>query len=161
MLAKTTPCLWFDHEAEEAAKFYTGIFKNSKITETARYPEAASQIGRAEGDVMSVVFELDGQRFTALNGGSQFKFTEAISLQVDCADQKEVDYFWDRLSKGGETSQCGWLKDKFGLSWQVVPSITPQVMNYPDKAKSNAAFKAMIRMEKPDIAALQAAADDA
>ncbi|MGI8890333.1 MAG: VOC family protein, partial [Chthoniobacterales bacterium] len=115
MNTKITPCLWFDHEAEEAANFYLGIFKNSKIVEVARYPAAASQIGRAEGDVLIVVFELDGQRITALNGGPQFKFTEAVSLQVDCVDQQEFDYFWGRLSEGGETSQCGWLKDKFGL----------------------------------------------
>ncbi len=159
MLSKVTPCLWFDNQAEEAARFYTGIFQNSKITEIARYPEAASQIGRAEGDVMIVVFELAGQRLTALNGGPQFKFTEAISLQVDCVDQQEVDYFWEKLSEGGETSQCGWLKDKFGLSWQVVPSTTSDLMNSDDKAKNNAAFKAMMEMQKPDIAALQAAAN--
>ena len=158
MFNKITPCLWFDTQAEDAARFYTGIFKNSKITDMARYPEAAGEIGRSEGAVMVVGFELEGQSFTALNGGPHFKFSEAISLQVDCAIQDEVDYFWDRLSEGGQTQQCGWLKDKFGLSWQIVPTIVPQVMNHPDKAKREAAFKAMMGMEKPDIAALQAAA---
>ena len=161
MTTKLTPCLWFDTQAEEAARFYTGIFPNSKITEIAHYPAAAAEIGRAEGDVMIVVFELDGQRFTALNGGPQFKFSEAISLQIDCADQTEIDLYWDRLSQGGQTQQCGWLKDKFGLSWQVVPANTSAVMNHPDPAKREAAFQAMMGMEKPDMAALQAAADQA
>jgi len=158
MLSKITPCLWFDTQAEDAARFYTGIFKNSKITDIARYPEAASEVGRSEGAVMVVGFELEGQSFTALNGGPDFKFSEAISLQVDCATQEEVDFFWDRLSEGGQTQQCGWLKDKFGLSWQIVPTIVSQVMNHPDKAKREVAFKAMMGMEKPDIAVLKAAA---
>jgi predicted 3-demethylubiquinone-9 3-methyltransferase (glyoxalase superfamily) len=156
---KITPCLWFDNQAEDAARFYISVFKNSKINEIAHYPEAAGDIGRASGSVMIVSFELDGQAYTALNGGPEFQFTEAISLQVDCATQEEVDYFWDRLSEGGRTQQCGWLKDKFGLSWQIVPTIVPEVMNHPDKAKREAAFKAMMEMEKPDIAALQRAVE--
>ncbi len=161
MPTKITPCLWFDTQAEEAANFYVGVFKNSKVTEVARYPAAAGEIGRAEGDVMIVGFELDGQPFTALNGGPQFTFSEAISLQIDCADQKEIDFYWDRLSEGGETSHCGWLKDKFGLSWQVVPANTSALMSHPEKAKREAAFKAIMQMKKPDMAALQKAADQA
>lgn len=156
---KITPCLWFDNQAEDAARFYISIFKNSKINEIARYPEAAGDIGRAAGSVMIVSFELDGQAYTALNGGPQFKFTEAISLQVDCRTQEEVDYFWDRLSEGGHAQVCGWLKDKFGLSWQIVPTILPEVMNHPDKTKREAAFKAMMEMEKPDIDALKRAVE--
>ena len=156
---KITPCLWFDTEAEDAARFYIGVFKNSKITEIARYPAAATEIGRKEGEVMIVGFELDGQPFTALNGGPQFKFSEAISLQIDCANQDEVDYFWQKLSEGGQTQVCGWLKDKFGLSWQIVSSALTEAMNHAEKAKREAAFKAMMGMEKPDLAALQRALD--
>ena len=161
MPKKFTPCLWFDTQAEEAARFYSGIFPNSKIIAIARYPEAASQIGRQEGDVMILGFELDGQRFTALNGEPQFKFGEAVSLQIDCADQNEIDNYWDRLSEGGQTQQCGWLKDKFGFSWQIVPANTSAVMSHPVKAKRDAAFLAMMGMEKPDMAALPAVADQA
>ena len=153
-------CLWFDNQAEEAAKYYTGIFKNSKIGEITRYGEAGRETHkRPPGSVLTVAFELEGQPFTALNGGPVFKFNEAVSFQIMCKDQKEVDYYWEKLTVGGDPSAqvCGWLKDKFGLSWQIVPRIVPLVMNHPDKAKREAAFKAMMGMVKPDIAALQAA----
>jgi len=128
-LQKITPCLWFDDQAEEAVKLYTSIFKNSKIGKTTRYGEAGREIhGKEPGTVLTVSFELDGQAFTALNGGPMFKFTEAISLMVNCETQEEVDYFWDKLTPGGDprAQQCGWLKDKFGVSWQVVPTIVSE-----------------------------------
>ena len=160
MKDKITPCLWFDHQGEEAANFYIGIFKNSKITQIARYGEAGTEIhGRPPGSVMTVAFELNGQSFTALNGGPHFKFNEAISLQIECETQEEVDYYWSKLSEGGEpeAQQCGWVKDKFGLSWQVVPKILPEMMTDPDAAKSARAMTAMLQMKKLDIAALQRA----
>ena len=153
-------CLWLDTEAEEAAKYYTGIFKNSKVGKTARYGEAGPETHkRAPGSVMTVEFELDGQPFTALNGGPIFKFNEAISLQIMCQDQKEVDYYWDKLRAGGDPSAqvCGWLKDKFGVSWQVVPTILPELVGDPDSEKSQRAMAAMIEMKKLDIAELERA----
>jgi predicted 3-demethylubiquinone-9 3-methyltransferase (glyoxalase superfamily) len=157
---RITPCLWFDNQGEEAAKFYTGIFRNSRIVNIARYGEAGREIhGRPAGSVMTVAFELDGQRFTALNGGPIFKFSEAISFQVDCETQEEVDYYWDRLSEGGDekAQQCGWLKDKYGLSWQVVPRVLIEMMSDPDPAKSGRAMTAMLQMKKIDIAGLKRA----
>jgi len=157
---RITPCLWFDNQGEEAAKFYTGIFRNSRIVNVARYGEAGREIhGRPAGSVMTVAFELDGQRFTALNGGPIFKFSEAISFQVDCETQEEVDYYWDRLSEVGDekAQQCGWLKDKYGLSWQVVPRVLIEMMSDPDAAKSGRAMTAMLQMKKIDIAGLKRA----
>jgi predicted 3-demethylubiquinone-9 3-methyltransferase (glyoxalase superfamily) len=155
---RIAPCLWFDHQAEEAAKFYTGIFKNSKIVKIARYGEAGREIhGKPPGSVMVVAFELDGQPFTALNGGPQFEFNEAISLQVYCATQKEVDHYWEKLSSGGDESaqQCGWLKDKYGVSWQVVPTVLMEMLGDPDSEKSQKAMEAMLQMKKIDIDALR------
>jgi predicted 3-demethylubiquinone-9 3-methyltransferase (glyoxalase superfamily) len=155
-----TPCLWFDVQAEEAAKFYTAIFKNSKITAISRYGEAGKEIhGQKPGSVMVVAFELNGHSFTALNGGPHFKFNEAVSFQIECATQEEVDYYWEKLSEGGDPKahQCGWLKDKFGLSWQVVPKILPELISHPESTKSQRAFHAMLQMKKLDIAALQRA----
>ena len=151
-----TPCLWFDAEAEEAAEFYTGLFPNSHILEVARYgPEGPGP----EGRVMTVSFELDGREFTALNGGPQFRFTEAVSFQIPCADQAEVDRYWAALGEDGEPGPCGWIKDRFGLSWQVVPSILPELLGSQDTAASRRAMEAMLQMGKLDIAALQAAYD--
>jgi predicted 3-demethylubiquinone-9 3-methyltransferase (glyoxalase superfamily) len=160
MLTKINPCLWFDHQAEEAAHFYTAILKNSKIVAISYYPDAGQEVhGRPAGSVMTVAFELDGQFFTALNGGPIFKFNEAVSLQIECASQKEVDYYWERLSEGGdpEAQACGWLKDKFGLSWQVVPQILPELMKDSDTKKSRRAFEALMEMKKLDIEALERA----
>jgi predicted 3-demethylubiquinone-9 3-methyltransferase (glyoxalase superfamily) len=157
---KITPCMWFDDQAEDAAKFYTGLFHNSKIVKIARYGKVGQEIhGRKAGSVMTVDFELDGQAFTALNGGPQFKFNEAISFQVFCETQQELDYYWDKLSAGGDASaqQCGWLKDKFGASWQVVPAVLQELVSDPDSAKSQRAFEAMLQMKKLDIAGLQRA----
>jgi predicted 3-demethylubiquinone-9 3-methyltransferase (glyoxalase superfamily) len=159
---KITPCLWFDDQAEPAAEFYTSIFPDSKITAISRYGEAGREIhGRPAGSVMTVAFELSGQPFTALNGGPVFKFNEAISLQVDCATQDEVDYYWDKLSDGGDPNaqQCGWLKDRFGLSWQIVPGIAIELLSDPASEKSQRAFTAMMGMKKLDIEALQRAYD--
>ena len=155
-MPKITPFLWFDDQAEEAARFYVSVFKNSKIGEISRYTEAGP--GPA-GSAMVVAFELDGEHFNALNGGPVFTFTEAISFRVDCADQAEVDYFWDRLSAGGETSQCGWLKDRYGLSWQIVPAALPRILSNPDPVKARRAMEAMLKMTKLDIAKLEAAAE--
>lgn len=161
-LRKISPCLWFDNQAEEAANFYTSIFKNSSITNITRFGEVGKEIHmRPVGSVMTAEFELDGQSFTGLNGGPLFKFSEAISFQVDCADQEEVDYFWEKLGEGGdpEAQQCGWLKDKFGVSWQIVPSILPDLVNDPESEKSQRAMAAMLEMKKLDIAALKRAYD--
>lgn len=150
-------CLWFDDQAEEAAGFYTAIFDNSRIVSITRYGEAGHEVhGRPAGTVMTVAFELDGQPFTALNGGPVFKFNEAISLQVNCATQEEVDYYWERLSAGGDESaqQCGWLKDKYGVSWQVVPTVVPEMLMDPDPEKSQRAMKAILQMIKIDIQGL-------
>jgi predicted 3-demethylubiquinone-9 3-methyltransferase (glyoxalase superfamily) len=157
---RIAPCLWFDHEAEEAAKFYTSVFPNSRIVETSRYGEAGKEVhGRPPGSVMTVGFELDGQPFTALNGGPVFKFNEAISLQVSCETQQEVDHYWSRLSEGGDPNaqQSGWLKDKYGVSWQVVPRVLSELIKDPDPAKSGKVMEALLRMKKLDIAALQRA----
>lgn len=158
---RIAPCLWFDSQAEEAAKFYTGIFENSRIGKIARYGEAGREVhGRPPGSVMTVAFELDGQPFTALNGGPIFKFNEAVSLQVNCETQKEVDYYWERLSAGGDpqAQQCGWLKDKYGVSWQVVPTALPELLTDRDTAKSQRAMTAMLKMKKLDIDQLKRAA---
>ena len=152
---KISPCLWFDTEAEEAAKFYTSVFKNSRIKQISRYGKAGQDVhGMEPGSVMVVAFEIDGQTFTALNGGPLFKFSEAISFQVMCDSQAEIDYFWDKLSQGGQESQCGWLKDKFGLSWQIVPERLPQLIRHPK------AFQAMLQMRKLDVAVLEKAASE-
>jgi predicted 3-demethylubiquinone-9 3-methyltransferase (glyoxalase superfamily) len=157
-LTKITPCLWFDTEGEEAATFYTSIFKNSRILEVTRFGSAGP---RPEGTVMTVDFELDGQRLIALNGGPDFKFTEAISFQVGCESQDEVDEFWTKLSEGGEEGPCGWLKDRFGLSWQIVPTVLDELVRDPDPERAQRAMKAMLGMKKMDIAELQRAADQA
>jgi len=153
---RITPNLWFDTEAEAAADFYVSVFPNSKITNVTRYGDAGP---RPAGMVLTVEFELDGQPYTAINGGPQFTFDEAISLLITCADQDEVDYYWDRLSDGGEEGPCGWLKDKFGLSWQVCPGGMAEVLNDPDPERAQRAMKAMLGMKKIDVAALAAAAD--
>ncbi len=153
---RIVPNLWFDTQAEEAAEFYCAIFNNSRIHSVARYTDA----GPGEpGSVMTVEFELDGQRFTAINGGPQFPFTEAVSLGVTCTDQAEVDYYWECLTDGGEEVQCGWLKDRYGLSWQVVPQGMEEVFSDPDPAKAKRAMEAMLGMKKLDIDALRAAAE--
>jgi predicted 3-demethylubiquinone-9 3-methyltransferase (glyoxalase superfamily) len=154
------PCLWFDNQAEEAARFYTGIFKNSKLGKISRYGEAGREVhGQAAGTVMTVEFELNGQPFTALNGGPQFKFNEAISFQIMCQTQEEVDYYWDRLGQGGDPNAqvCGWVKDKYGLAWQVVPSALARMMSDPDREKAGRAMQAMLKMKKLDIAELERA----
>jgi len=156
---KIAPCLWFDSQGEEAANFYVGIFRNSRILQVARYGKAGQETHKQkEGSVMTVQFELEGQTFTALNGGPTFTFSEAISLQIYVDDQKELDYYWDRLSKGGDPKAqvCGWLKDKFGLSWQVVPKKMLDWFEQPDE-KSQRAFAAMMKMGKLDLAALERA----
>jgi len=159
-MQKITPFLWFDIQAEEAAKFYTSVFKNSKIKNSTKYDEEASKAaGRPKGSVMTVEFELDGQAFVALNGGPHFKFTEAVSFVIDCKSQEEVDYYWEKLTDGGEEVQCGWLKDKFGLSWQVVPSVLNEMLTDKDPEKSKRAMKAMLQMKKIDIAGLRKAFD--
>jgi predicted 3-demethylubiquinone-9 3-methyltransferase (glyoxalase superfamily) len=154
------PCLWFDSQAEEAARFYTGIFKNSKIGKITRYTEAGRDVhGRPAGSVMTAEFELNGQPFTALNGGPHFKFNEAVSFQIMCQNQEEVDHYWNKLTQGGDPNaqQCGWLKDKYGLSWQVVPTELVQLMSDPDKEKAGRAMNAMLKMKKLDIVALRRA----
>jgi predicted 3-demethylubiquinone-9 3-methyltransferase (glyoxalase superfamily) len=154
-MQKLTPCLWFDTEGEDAAKFYTSIFPNSRIVETAYYGSAGP---RADGTVMTVLFELDGQRFLALNGGPDFTFTEAISFQVDCEDQEEVDAYWEKLGEGGEHGPCGWLKDRFGVSWQIVPAVLPALLSDPDHEKAQRVMAAMLRMKKIEIDELERAA---
>jgi predicted 3-demethylubiquinone-9 3-methyltransferase (glyoxalase superfamily) len=158
---KITPFLWFDDKAEEAAKFYTSIFKNSKVGKITRYDEeSAGPTGRPAGSVMTVEFQLEGQDFIALNGGPHFKFTEAISFVVSCKTQAEVDYYWNKLTAdGGKEVQCGWLKDKYGLSWQVVPTILPELLSDKDAAKSQRVMEAMLQMVKLDIKKLKQAAE--
>jgi predicted 3-demethylubiquinone-9 3-methyltransferase (glyoxalase superfamily) len=151
-MQKITPCLWFDTEGEDAARFYTSVFPNSKILEIARYGEAGP---RPEGMVMTVTFELDGRRFVALNGGPEFTFSEAISFQVDCESQEEVDTFWSKLSEGGEEGPCGWLKDRFGISWQIVPRALIELLGDPDREKSQRVMRAMLNMKKLEIDALE------
>lgn len=161
-LQKITPCLWFDDQAEEAAQFYCSIFEDSKITDTTYYGHAGFEFhGRPEGSVMTIGFELDGQRFTGLNGGPMFKFSEATSFQVNCRTQAEIDHFWDALSVGGvpQAQQCGWLKDQFGLSWQIVPMALMDMMQDPDTVKTQRVMEALLQMKKLDVAALQRAFD--
>jgi predicted 3-demethylubiquinone-9 3-methyltransferase (glyoxalase superfamily) len=155
-MQKITPFLWFDNNAEEAANFYVSVFKNSKIGGVSRYEEAGPG---PVGTVMVATFQLDGQEFVALNGGPRFKFTEAISFVVNCETQEEVDEFWDRLSEGGEKSRCGWLKDRYGLSWQIVPTVLGELMQDKDPEKSNRVMKAMLQMDKIDIERLKQAYD--
>jgi predicted 3-demethylubiquinone-9 3-methyltransferase (glyoxalase superfamily) len=154
-----TPFLWFDCEAEEAAKFYTSIFRNSKVGRILRYDEESaktSQSGRPVGSVLTIEFEIEGQKFTALNGGPQFKFNESISFVVNCETQDEVDYFWEKLTAdGGQESACGWLKDKFGLSWQITPTVLIDMLNDKDPEKSERVMKAMLQMQKIDIRTLK------
>ena len=158
-MQKITPCLWFDNEAEDAAKFYTAIFKNSRIGRIARYGKEGKEIhGRPEGSVLTVEFDLNGQTFTALNGGPAFHFTEAISFVVHCETQKEVDHYWDRLLAGGAPSQCGWLKDRYGVSWQIVPDVLPELLGHPDPRTAKRVAEAMMKMVKLDIEALKKAA---
>ncbi len=156
-MPRITPNLWFDLEGQDAAEFYVSVFPNSEITNVTYYGDAGP---RAAGTVMTVDFLLDGQEYTAINGGPEFRFTEAISLLVNCADQDEVDYYWTKLSEGGEEGQCGWLKDRYGLSWQVCPVGMAEVLNHPDKARAQLAMRAMLGMKKIDVAALQAAAGE-
>jgi predicted 3-demethylubiquinone-9 3-methyltransferase (glyoxalase superfamily) len=160
VIQKITPCLWFDDQAEEAVAFYTAIFANSKIVNIARYGEAGHEVhGKPAGTVMTIAFELDGQAFTALNGGPMFKFNEAISLQVNCETQVEVDRYWGELSKGGDekAQMCGWLKDKYGVSWQIVPRVLVEMINDPDSEKSGRVMEAMLQMKKIDIDKLKRA----
>ena len=151
-MREITPCLWFDTEGEEAAKFYTSIFPNSRITDIARYGSAGP---RPEGTVMTVSFELAGQKFVALNGGPEFTFNEAISFQVSCETQEQVDHFWTKLAEGGEQGPCGWLKDKFGVSWQIVPTALPRLLSDPDRNKSQRVMAAMLQMQKIEIDELE------
>jgi predicted 3-demethylubiquinone-9 3-methyltransferase (glyoxalase superfamily) len=159
-MKKIAPCLWFDSEAEEAARFYTGIFKDSRITSISRYGEAGKEVhGQPAGKVLTVAFELDGQPFTALNGGPQFKFNEAVSFQVPCKTQEEIDYYWDKLRAGGDAraQQCGWLKDRYGLSWQVFPSAVMDMLQDQDREKADRVMAAMLQMKKMDLKALERA----
>jgi predicted 3-demethylubiquinone-9 3-methyltransferase (glyoxalase superfamily) len=159
-MKRITPCLWFDSEAEEAATFYVGIFKNSKVTSVSRYGEAGREVhGQPAGKVLTVAFELDGHPFTALNGGPQFKFNEAVSFQVPCKSQEELDYYWDKLSAGGDprAQQCGWLKDKFGLSWQVFPSALIDMLQDKDRKRADRVMAAMLQMKKMDLRGLERA----
>jgi len=157
-MKRITPCLWFDDRAEEAARLYTSIFRNSKIGRVTRYGKEGREIhGRPEGSVMTVEFELDGQPFTALNGGPAFTFNEAVSFQVHCETQEELDYYWEKLSDGGDerAQQCGWLKDRYGVSWQIVPAMLPAMLTDPYSAKSQNVMKALLGMKKLDVAALE------
>ena len=157
-MQKITPFLWFDDKAEEAANFYVSLFKNSKVGDIAHYDEAGAKAsGRPSGSVMVVEFQLEGQEFVALNGGPHFKFTEAISFVVNCETQEEVDEFWEKLSEGGQEGQCGWLKDKYGLSWQVVPTVLTEMLKDKDPQKSQRVMKAMLQMKKIDIPTLKRA----
>ena len=157
-MPRITPNLWFDTEGLEAAEFYVSVFPNSKVTNVTHYNDAGP---RPAGTVLTVDFVLDGQEYTAINGGPEFTFTEAISLLINCADQDEVDYYWAKLTEGGEEVQCGWLKDRYGLSWQVCPVGMLDLLNDPDEGRSQRAMRAMLGMKKLDLAALQAAADQA
>jgi len=156
MQQRITPNLWFDTEAEEAASFYISVFKNSRIVNVTHYTEAGP---RPAGMVMTVEFELDGQRFVGINGGPEFTFDEAVSFQINCETQDEIDYYWERLSEGGQEGPCGWLKDKYGLSWQVVPEGMDEVFAGSDPQRADRAMRAMFAMKKLDVAALRAAAD--
>ena len=155
---KITACLWFDTQAEDAANAYVVIFQNSRIVRTSRYGKEGHEVhGREAGSVMTVEFELEGQRFVALNGGPHFKFNEAVSFQVHCESQQEIDYFWSKLAEAGEEGPCGWLKDKFGLSWQVIPRALPQMLMDENSEKAQRVMKSMLQMRKIDIAALKQA----
>ena len=157
-MQKIHSCLWFNNQAEDAAKFYASIFKNSKIGDMTRYGEAGAKVsGRPKGSVMTVTFEIEGQEFVALNGGPHFTFSEAISLMVRCETQKEIDEMWEKLSQGGEKGQCGWLKDKYGLSWQIVSPVWDEMLRDKDVAKSERVMKAILQMTKPDIKTLKQA----
>lgn len=159
-ITKIAPCLWFDDQAEEAAKFYTSIFKRSKIGPVTRYGEAgAGASGRPEGSVMTVTFEIEGQEFVALNGGPLFKFSEAVSLMVKCDTQQEIDEMWEKLSQGGEEGPCGWLKDKYGLSWQIVSPVWDEMLRDKDPVKSERVMQAILLMSKPDLKAIKRAYD--
>ena len=162
-MQKITPCLWFDDKAEEAAKFYASIFKNSKIGGVTQYGNEGYEIhGREAGTVMTVDFEIEGQKFVVLNGGPMFKFNEAISFQVHCETQKEVDYYWEKLSEGGDENaqQCGWLKDKYGVSWQIVPNVLGKMLQDKDAKKSERVMKALLQMRKLDIQTLSQAYEE-
>jgi predicted 3-demethylubiquinone-9 3-methyltransferase (glyoxalase superfamily) len=162
-MEKITPCLWFDDRAEEAAKFYTSMFKNSKIGNVTRYGKEGYEIhGREAGTVMTIDFEIEGQKFVGLNGGPIFKFNEAISFQVHCETQKEVDYYWEKLSEGGDekAQQCGWLKDKYGVSWQIVPTVLGRMLQDKDAKKSQRVMKALLQMHKLDIKILKQAYEE-
>ena len=155
---KITPCLWFDTQAEEAAKFYASVFKNSKIGKVSRYGKEGFEVhGKKAGTVMTVEFELEGQKFLALNGGPHFKFNEAVSFQVPCETQEEIDYFWSTLAKDGEEGRCGWLKDKFGLSWQVFPKALPEMLMDGNSETAQRVMRSMLQMRKIDLAALKRA----
>lgn len=157
-MQKIAPCLWFDHQAEEAAKFYLSIFKKSKIGNITHYGEASAKVsGRPKESVMTVTFEIEGQEFVALNGGPHFKFSEAISFMVRCETQKEIDEMWEKLSQGGEKGQCGWLKDKYGLSWQIVSPVWDEMLRDKDVKKSERVMNAILQMTKPDIKTLKQA----
>jgi predicted 3-demethylubiquinone-9 3-methyltransferase (glyoxalase superfamily) len=161
IIQRIAPCLWFDNQAEEAARFYVSVFKNSRIVSTSRYTEAGKEIHkRAPGSVMTVEFELDGQRFTALNGGPIFKFNEAVSLQVYCNNQEDLDYYWDKLTQGGDPNaqQCGWLKDRYGLSWQVVPTEIMELLKDHQSPAAQRTMEALLRMKKIDVGELKRAA---
>ena len=158
MMQRITPCLWFDDKAEEAARFYVSIFKNSKLGHITRYGEAGAEVsGRPKGSVMTVTFEIEGQEFVALNGGPLFKFSEAISFMVKCETQQEIDEMWEKLSQGGEKGQCGWLKDKYGLSWQIVVPMLAEMLQDPDPEKTNRVMQAILQMDKLDIKSLKQA----
>ncbi len=162
-IQKITPFLWFNNQAEEAVNFYTSIFRNSKIVNIARYEEEAAEAsGRPKGSVMTVAFRLEGQEFVALNGGPHFKFTEAISFVVNCSSQEEIDYYWEKLSAGGDekAQQCGWLKDKYGVSWQIVPTVLGELLSDPDSERSRSVMKALLQMKKIDVDALKRAYDE-
>lgn len=156
IIQKITPCLWFDTKAEEAAGFYVSIFENSRILRVLHYTEAGYEIhGKPAGSILTVEFELSGQRFTALNGGPQFNFSEAISLEVNCETQQEIDYYWKKLSSGGEKGNCGWLKDRYGLSWQVTPVILAEMLSDPDQNKCRRVTNAFLQMRKLDLGELE------
>ena len=158
MIQKISPCLWFDNQAEEAVNFYVSIFKNTKIGNITRYGEEGAKVsGRPKGSVMTITFQLDGQGFMALNGGPHFTFTEAVSFIIYCASQEEVDELWEKLSEGGEKGQCGWLRDKYGLSWQIVPTMLSEMMQSHDPEKTNRVMSALLQMKKFDIKRLQEA----
>ncbi|HEY7163540.1 MAG TPA: VOC family protein [Candidatus Binatia bacterium] len=160
-MQRITPCLWFDSNAEEAVNFYRSVFRDFKMGAVSRYGEAGKEIhGKPAGSVLTIEFELNGQRFTALNGGPLFKFNEAISFQVSCESQDEVDYYWEKLSEGGEPGQCGWLRDKYGVSWQIVPTILGELLRQKNPKKSENVMKALLKMKKLDVGALKRAQEE-